>query len=143
MASQLSVLIASKTFSTSIGDVKIGPFKILTEQGAEAIAIVDRYLEVLSNPENNKDDMTMLRALLGTGEKKAIIVQDILHILHVASEVTKDKLQELGHDEVINLLSEVLKQNMDFFPKVLRLINPPKEEETQASPKTGESESAD
>jgi hypothetical protein len=49
MASQLTVLVPAKTFKTSVGDVKIGPIKILTDEGAEAIAIIDRYFKVLGD----------------------------------------------------------------------------------------------
>lgn len=143
MASQLTVLVPAKTFKTSVGDVKIGPIKILTDEGAEAIAIIDRYFKVLGDETANQDNFTLLSAILGCGENKAAIAGDMLHILHVCSGVEKEKLQELGHDEVLSLMAEVLKQNMDFFPKLMAIVQPKKEEVKAETPKIGVLESAD
>jgi hypothetical protein len=143
MASQLTVLVPTKTFKTSVGDVKIGPIKILTDEGAEAIAIIDRYFKVLGDETANQDNFALLSAILGCGESKAAIAGDMLHILHVCSGVEKEKLQELGHDEVLSLMAEVLKQNMDFFPKLMAIVQPKKEEVKAETPKTGVLESAD
>jgi len=143
MASQLTVLVPTKTFKTSVGEVKIGPIKILTDEGAEAIAIIDRYFKVLGDEAANQDNFALLSAILGCGENKAAIAGDMLHILHVCSGVDKDKLQELGHDEVLSLMAEVLKQNMDFFPKLMAIVQPKKEEVKAETPKTGVLESAD
>jgi len=135
MASQLSVLIASKKFATSAGEITLSPFKF--KQLNEALALVDKYMNILANRE--LDDIGMVQAFLQKQDEGYLVQDDIAKLITLVSGV--EDLGDFGYDEIIGLFTEIISMNMDFFTAITKKFSKEKAEKSE-SPKAGESESA-
>ena len=154
---QLSVLIPDRSFDTSIGDLVLKPFKF--KQFKEALEIIEKYVqfilggkdignseEDIGNSEENKAGLTtggIVNFLLEKSEGDYSVLIDIVKLLSLVSGKESEEIDELSYDEVFGLLSEVINQNMDFFSRIGKKINPgPVAEPNGETPEvtTGESE---
>ncbi|MBD2653672.1 hypothetical protein H6G45_09250 [Synechocystis sp. FACHB-383] len=132
---QLAVLIPAESFATSAGTITLKPFKF--KQLNEALELVDKYLQIISNPELTTDQM--ISALLQKQEEGYAVMDDIAKLITLVSGVSE--LDDFGYDEVICLLTEILQMNMDFFTAISKRLNPKKAEasgEEAAPAKTGD-----
>lgn len=132
---QLAVLIPAESFATSAGTITLKPFKF--KQLNEALELVDKYLQIISNPELTTDEM--ISALLQKQDEGYAVMDDVAKLITLVSGVVE--LDDFGYDEVICLLTEILQMNMDFFTAIAKRLNPKKAEakEEEAAPaKTGE-----
>ena len=138
---QLSVLIPDRSFDTSIGDLVLKPFKF--KQFKEALEIIEKYLKVILGGEDVTTG-SIVSFLLEKSEKDYSVLVDIVKLLSLVSGKESEEIDELTYDEVFALLSEVIDQNMDFFSRIGKKINPgavaePNKETPEVT--TGESES--
>jgi type I site-specific restriction-modification system R (restriction) subunit len=148
---QLSVLIPDRSFDTSIGDLVLKPFKF--KQFNTALEIIQKYVQFIlggedkSNSEEDKAVLTtasIINFLLEKTESDYSVLIDIVKLLSLVSGKESEEIDELTYDEVFALLSEVIDQNMDFFSRIGKKINPgPAAEPNGETPEvtTGESES--
>lgn len=155
---QLSVLIPNRTFDTSIGDLVLKPFKF--KQFQIALEIIQKYVQFIlggkdkgnseedkGNSEEDKGVLTtgdIINFLLEKSEEDYLVLVDIVKLLSLVSGKESQEIDELTYDEVFALLSEVIDQNMDFFSRIGKKINPgavaePNKETPEVT--TGESES--
>ena len=155
---QLSVLIPDRTFDTSIGDLVLKPFKF--KQFQIALEIIQKYVQFIlggkdkgnseedkGNSEEDKGVLTtgdIINFLLEKSEEDYLVLVDIVKLLSLVSGKESQEIDELTYDEVFALLSEVIDQNMDFFSRIGKKINPgavaePNKETPEVT--TGESES--
>lgn len=138
---QLSVLIPDRSFDTSIGDLVLKPFKF--KQFKEALEIIEKYLKVILGGEDVTTG-SIVSFLLEKSEEDYSVLVDIVKLLSLVSGKEFEEIDELTYDEVFALLSEVIDQNMDFFSRIGKKINPgPVAEPNGETPEvtTGESES--
>lgn len=121
MASKLKVLIPTRQYELTTGKASLTPFKV--KQFPQALDLVEKYAGMIfGTVEETIDGETIQRERTG-----AEIVQEILsksegtyHVLGdieaLLSLVSADlPFDELGYDEAIALLAEVVEMNMDFF----------------------------
>ena len=155
---QLSVLIPDRSFNTSIGDLVLKPFKF--KQFQIALEIIQKYVQFIlggkdkgnseedkGNSEEDKGVLTtgdIINFLLEKSEEDYLVLVDIVKLLSLVSGKESQEIDELTYDEVFALLSEVIDQNMDFFSRIGKKINPgavaePNKETPEVT--TGESES--
>lgn len=118
---QLSVLIPDRSFDTSIGDLVLKPFKF--KQFKEALEIIEKYLKVILGGEDVTTG-SIVSFLLEKSEEDYSVLVDIVKLLSLVSGKESEEIDELTYDEVFALLSEVIDQNMDFFSRIGKKINP-------------------
>lgn len=136
MISQLKVLIADRSFTTSAGEITLKPFKFM--QFALVLALIEQYLKVFSQYNSASQ---IVQELLGKSEDKYTILEDIVKLLGLVSNKETSFFEGLQYDEVISLLTEIIEMNIDFFSRIGQTLNPPRQE-TESS-KIGESKLAD
>ena len=138
---QLSVLIPDRSFDTSIGDLVLKPFKF--KQFNTALEIIQKYVQFILGGEDVTTG-SIVSFLLEKSEEDYSVLVDIVKLLSLVSGKESEEIEELTYDEVFALLSEVIDQNMDFFSRIGKKINPgPVAEPNKETPEvtTGESES--
>ncbi len=138
---QLSVLIPDRSFDTSIGDLVLKPFKF--KQFNTALEIIQKYVQFILGGEDVTTG-SIINFLLEKSEEDYSVLVDIVKLLSLVSGKESEEIDELTYDEVFALLSEVIDQNMDFFSRIGKKINPgPVAEPNGETPEvtTGESES--
>ena len=127
-ANQLKVLIDSRSFSTSVGEIKLSSFKF--KQFSTALEIIEPYVTIYSldlTPAETAAEI--VQQLLCKVEDKYSILVNIAALLQLVSNWNSEQLSELDYDEIIALLVEVVDQNMDFFSRIGERLN--KEEDKQ------------
>lgn len=138
---QLSVLIPDRSFDTSIGDLVLKPFKF--KQFNTALEIIQKYVQFILGGEDVTTG-SIVNFLLEKSEEDYSVLVDIVKLLSLVSGKESEEIDELTYDEVFALLSEVIDQNMDFFSRIGKKINPgPAAKPNGETPEvtTGESES--
>jgi hypothetical protein len=155
MADKLKVLIPSQSYDTSIGKVTLAPFKF--KQFPQALKLVERYSEIIFGekteiieeqgvqvavqvPKQGTDIAREIFAKSETDETYAVL-SDIEEMLALVSGGTLTDLDDLGYDEVVALLIEVIQMNMDFFSRIGKRLNTKGPDDTEKL-KTGTSASA-
>lgn len=132
------MLIPDRSFDTSIGDLVLKPFKF--KQFNTALEIIQKYVQFIlggkdkgnseedkGNSEEDKDVLTtgdIINFLLEKSEEDYLVLVDIVKLLSLVSGKESQEIDELTYDEVFALLSEVIDQNMDFFSRIGKKINP-------------------
>jgi len=135
------VLIPDRSFDTSIGDLVLKPFKF--KQFNTALEIIQKYVQFILGGEDVTTG-SIINFLLEKSEEDYSVLVDIVKLLSLVSGKESEEIDELTYDEVFALLSEVIDQNMDFFSRIGKKINPgPVAEPNGETPEvtTGESES--
>lgn len=148
MVDKLKVLIPSQTYETSIGKVTLAPFKF--KQFPMALSLVEKYSEIVFGEKLEviegeavrvpKTAADIAREVLAKSEDSYLVLADISEMLALVSGGTLADLDDLGYDEVIGLLVEVVQMNMDFFKRVGSRLSG-KGPDTSSKPKSGTSES--
>jgi hypothetical protein len=151
MADKLKVLIPSQSYDTSIGKVTLAPFKF--KQFPLALKLVERYSEIIfgekteiiegqsvSVPKSGTDIAREIFAKSEADETYAVL-SDIGEMLALVSGGTLTDLDDLGYDEVVALLIEVIQMNLDFFSRIGKRLSTKGPDDTE-KPKTGISASA-
>jgi hypothetical protein len=88
-----------------------------------------------------KETVDIVDEILAKNDDKFSVLEDITNLLVISSkEDIKEVIDELGYQEVVYLLSVVVKLNQDFFGQIKSLFAQPEEEKPQAL--TGEIGSA-
>ena len=138
--SQLSVLIPNRVFQVSIGEIELKPFKF--SQFQIALNIIEKYIKAIligdmpdsakSNQEEDEEKTittaSIINFLLEKSDDDYVVLEDIAYLLKLVSGKDVEEIQELTYDEVFGLLTEVIDQNMDFFSRIGKKINPQKEQ---------------
>lgn len=155
--SQLSVLIPNRVFQVSIGEIELKPFKF--KQFQIALEIIEKYIKAIligdmpdsakSNQEEDEEKTittaSIINFLLEKSDEDYVVLEDIAYLLKLVSGKDVEQIQELTYDEVFGLLTEVIDQNIDFFSRIGKKINPQKEQPEEplnvAKETTGELES--
>ena len=113
---QLKLLMEKAVFETSQGELTIKPFRFM--DFSDVLEIVERYYQRFEATENVAD---IIFELSSTGDRQ--IIRDIFMLLEF-SGVDREIAKELGFDEIISLLTEVVQMNMDFFTKTVQSLSP-------------------
>jgi hypothetical protein len=153
MADKLKVLIPSQSYDTSIGKVTLAPFKF--KQFPLALKLVERYSEIIFGekteiiegqsvqvPKSGTDIAREIFAKSESDETYAVLsdIQEMLALVSGGS-LTDTDLDDLGYDEVVALLIEVIQMNLDFFSRIGKRLSTKGPDDTE-KPKTGISASA-
>ena len=135
--SQLSVLIPNRVFQVSIGEIELKPFKF--KQFQIALEIIEKYIKaiLIGDVSDEKDEektittASIINFLLEKSENDEddyVVLDDIAYLLKLVSGKDVEQIQELTYDEVFALLTEIIDQNIDFFSRIGKKINPQKEQ---------------
>lgn len=122
MVNDLKVLIPTVEIETTFGTIALNPFKF--KDFPKALAIVNRYVEIFATAE---DTLSIVSALIGNAGEQTLA--DISGLIELASGKDRTFQDELTYDEVVNLLTIIIEQNMDFFARIGRKLNKSKTEE--------------
>lgn len=126
----LSILIPDENIELRETKVILKPCKL--KDLKKALAIVSKYIDKIAEAE---DSMILTKQILGDSGEEALT--DIVSILEVCSDKSKEFFDELYYDELSLLVVKFIEQNKDFFTKMGNRLNPPKEESQQPEVKTG------
>lgn len=134
---ELSVLIPNRSFTTSVGDITLKPFKF--KQFGKALELVQRYFDLFTTFDGAE---AMAKALFEKVEGGDYEILDDIDLLIELVSGIKVSDSDLAYDEVIGLLVEVIDMNLDFFSRISQKMNQNPQAESNESLKTGESELA-
>jgi hypothetical protein len=150
MTDNLSILFPEQTFTTSIGKIVIAPFKFKqTKQALDLIAIYKGILftgktVTITDLEGKEKTITVAKTsdeiideiLAKDSDKNYKVIEDIITLLLLSSpQLQEDSINDLGYQEVIYLLSIIIKSNQDFFTQIGNLFKTsPQEEEKKEAP---------
>lgn len=112
--SELEVLFAGEEFPTSLGLVRVLPFKF--KHFKDVLAIAKKYLTlfgvVASDDEEEKRKGDFAYLLLEHGEGT---LEDVVRLVSYSTTLSPDDIAELNGDEAISLFFKVFEVNADFF----------------------------
>jgi ABC-type antimicrobial peptide transport system permease subunit len=137
----LTTLIPDQTFDTSAGKITLRPFPFrLTNQ---ALDIISKYKTIFLAPKQitykdedgvdqttfaSKDTVDIVDEILAKNDDNYSVLEDIAQLLLISGKEDISKIiPELGYQEVVYLLSIVVKLNQDFFGQIKSLFAPPEE----------------
>jgi len=145
-SSKLRTLIPTRQYDLTTGKTTLAPFKV--KQFPVALDLVEKYAGIIFGAVTEEiDGETILREKTGSE-----IVRDILAKEKDAYTILEDietllglvcnglAFDELGYDEAIALLAEVVELNLDFFKQIGNKLKgtlapqAPEVEEMEASP---------
>lgn len=149
---ELSILIPEVDLPLSVGSVTLKPFRF--KHSKIALGLIKRYASILFDDveETDADGEKYKRAkttaeivskVLECDSDNYPIMGDIVALLGLACDaLTAEKVDDLRYDDVLLLLAEIIQQNRDFFQRLTKKINPPKEESPKEVSKITALESA-
>ena len=113
----LAVLIADKSFNTSAGAIELRPFKF--RDFNKALNIIERYVNVfmVANTAAEIADRVFAKA-----QEDYEVIADINKLLTLVMS-TPVSIDDLGFDEVLSLVVEVIDMNLDFFKRIGERLN--------------------
>lgn len=133
---ELLMLIPVKVITTSGGDVTLKPFKF--KQFPEVLDLIEHYAHLFWGLKTAGE---VVNALFSKAKKQVEhfrLVQDIHGLLALVSDVDAAFIEELGYDEVMSLLIEVVGMNLAFFSRIIEHLN--KNSRTEPEGSTSEEE---
>lgn len=122
----LPVLIPTRQFKTSAGEVELRPFKF--KDFNKALSLIERYVGVFMVSQTAQEIAEKLFAKVQEGSYE--ILGDIEALLSLVGSGTA--IESLQYDEVVALVVEVIDMNLDFFKSIGERLN--KADKTEGSP---------
>ena len=108
----LAVLIADKSFNTSAGAIELRPFKF--KDFNKALSIIERYVNVFMVANTAAE---IADRLFAKAKENYEVISDINNLLNLVIS-TPVNIDDLGFDEVLSLVVEVIDMNLDFFKRI-------------------------
>ena len=113
----LAVLIADKSFNTSAGAIELCPFKF--RDFNKALNIIERYVNVFMVANTAAE---IADRLFAKAQEDYEVIADINKLLTLVMS-TPVSIDDLGFDEVLSLVVEVIDMNLDFFKRIGERLN--------------------
>ena len=113
----LAVLIADKSFNTSAGAIELRPFKF--RDFNKALNIIERYVNVFMVANTAAE---IADRLFAKAQEDYEVIADINKLLTLVMP-TPVSIDDLGFDEVLSLVVEVIDMNLDFFKRIGERLN--------------------
>ena len=113
----LAVLIADKSFNTSAGAIELRPFKF--KDFNKALSIIERYVNVFMVANTAAE---IAERLFAKAQDDYEVIADINNLLTLVIP-TPVNIDDLGFDEVLALVVEVIDMNLDFFKRIGERLN--------------------
>ena len=113
----LAVLIADKSFNTSAGAIELRPFKF--RDFNKALNIIERYVNVFMVANTAAE---IADRLFAKAQEDYEVIADINKLLTLVM-FTPVSIDDLGFDEVLSLVVEVIDMNLDFFKRIGERLN--------------------
>ena len=113
----LAVLIADKSFNTSAGAIELRPFKF--RDFNKALNIIERYVNVFMVANTAAE---IADRLFAKAQEDYEVIADINKLLTLVMS-TPVSIDDLGFDEVLSLVVEVIDMNLDFFKRIGERLN--------------------
>ena len=113
----LAVLIADKSFNTSAGAIELRPFKF--RDFNKALNIIERYVNVFMVANTAAE---IADRLFAKAQEDYEVIADINKLLTLVIS-TPVSIDDLGFDEVLSLVVEVIDMNLDFFKRIGERLN--------------------
>ena len=113
----LAVLIADKSFNTSAGAIELRPFKF--RDFNKALNIIERYVNVFMVANTAAE---IADRLFAKAQEDYEVIADINKLLTLVIP-TPVSIDDLGFDEVLSLVVEVIDMNLDFFKRIGERLN--------------------
>lgn len=113
----LAVLIADKSFNTSAGAIELRPFKF--KDFNKALSIIERYVNVFMVANTAAE---IADRLFAKAKEDYEVISDINNLLNLVIS-TPVNIDDLGFDEVLSLVVEVIDMNLDFFKRIGERLN--------------------
>ena len=113
----LAVLIADKSFNTSAGAIELRPFKF--RDFNKALSIIERYVNVFMVANSAAE---IAERLFAKAQEDYEVIADINKLLTLVMS-TPVSIDDLGFDEVLSLVVEVIDMNLDFFKRIGERLN--------------------
>lgn len=113
----LAVLIADKSFNTSAGAIELRPFKF--KDFNKALSIIERYVNVFMVANTAAE---IAERLFAKAQDDYEVIADINNLLTLVMP-TPVNIDDLGFDEVLALVVEVIDMNLDFFKRIGERLN--------------------
>jgi len=113
----LAVLIADKSFNTSAGAIELRPFKF--KDFNKALSIIERYVNVFMVANTAAE---IADRLFAKAKENYEVISDINNLLNLVIS-TPVNIDDLGFDEVLSLVVEVIDMNLDFFKRIGERLN--------------------
>ena len=135
---ELSILIPGVDVPLSVGSVTLKPFRF--KHSKIALSLIKRYASILFDDVEEMDaegeeyrraktTAEIINEVLEGDSDSYPVLNDIVALLGLACDaLTAEKVDDLGYDDVLLLLAEIIQQNRDFFQRLTKKINPPKED---------------
>lgn len=123
----LAVLIADKSFNTSAGTIELRPFKF--RDFNKALNIIERYVNVFMVANTAAE---IAERLFAKAQDDYEVIADINKLLTLVMP-TPVSIDDLGFDEVLALVVEVIDMNLDFFKRIGERLNSAQNAETPAA----------
>jgi hypothetical protein len=150
---ELSILIPGVDVPLSVGSVTLKPFRF--KHSKIALGLIKRYASILFDDVEDKDadgevfkraktTAEIINEVLEGEDDNYPVLNDVVALLGLACDsLSPEKVDDLGYDDVFLLLAEIIGQNRDFFQRLTKKINPPKEDSVKEVSKITALESAD
>ena len=113
----LAVLISDKSFNTSAGAIELRPFKF--RDFNKALSIIERYVNVFMVANSAAE---IAERLFAKAQEDYEVIADINNLLTLVMP-TPVNIDDLGFDEVLALVVEVIDMNLDFFKRIGDRLN--------------------
>ena len=113
----LAVLIADKSFKTSAGAIELRPF--IFRDFNKALNIIERYVNVFMVANTAAE---IADRLFAKAQEDYEVIADINKLLTLVMS-TPVSIDDLGFDEVLSLVVEVIDMNLDFFKRIGERLN--------------------
>ena len=115
----LSVLIADRSFNTSAGAIELRPFKF--KDFNKALSIIERYVNVFMVANTAAE---IAERLFAKAQEDYEVIADIHKLLTlVMATPAPVSIDDLRFDEVLSLVVEVIDMNLDFFKRIGERLN--------------------
>lgn len=114
--SELKTLTPEVSIETSQGTINLTPFKF--KYFSKVLDLVAKYIDTFSTSNDAGEIAQKLMA--NAGEET---LADICHLIYLASGKERDFLDELGWNEVTNILLTLIEENIDFFFQIGDRLN--------------------
>lgn len=128
---ELRTLNPEKHIQTTQGLIELAPFKF--KYFPKVLDLVSKYIDTFTSSETAADIVQKLMA--NAGEQT---LNDLTYLIFLASGKEREFLDELGWNEVSEILLTIVEQNIDFFFQIGDRLNALGRDRREESKSSGE-----
>lgn len=114
---EIDILLNRETVKTSEGEITLRAFRM--KDFPMVLELVERYKGFFTDKGLNLAEIAF-----GKNKDEFQVVEDMANMVVISSNIEKPTLLEMPYDEVVGLVSIVVKNNMDFFTQKMESLNP-------------------